>query len=353
MKITAPISRLEEIEPLAAAGTDEFYLGVVPAEWTERFNNRAVNRRIFGNLDSLAALREGVTRIHDLDCRVHLVLNAQHYSGEQLAALIELADVFDGAGGDAVIVGDAALVAVLAGQGLNSRIHISSVATCRNAEAAALYRDLGAHRVIFPRYVTLEEMATMHERVPELEYEAFVLNDGCVFEEGVCHTIHLPGQMGGPICMDGYGYHYERLDGRPLKSAENRRMAENEAAYRDWLWYRFGCGFSTTAEGYPYGPCGLCAINRMARAGVGTVKIAGREANTERKVRSVELVRRAIERHEEGADDDVLREFAQSLRDCRDRCATGFMCYYPEVLSHGSACRTGDDRQITAGGVSV
>ncbi len=332
MKITAPISRLEEIEPLAEAGTDEFYLGVVPAEWTERFNTRAVNRRIFGNLDSLEGLATAVAQIHALHRRVHLVLNAQHYSGEQLEGLLELAAQFDALGGDAVIVGDAALVALLGERGFGFHIHISSVATCRNAEAAAFYRDLGAHRIIFPRYVTLTEMAAIRERVSDLEYEAFILNDGCVFEEGVCHTIHLPGQMGGPICMDGYGYHYERIDGRPLKRAERERMETNEAAYKDWLWYRFGCGFSTTEEGYPYGPCGLCAVQRMAEAGIGTVKIAGREANTERKIRSVELVRRVFDRFDQTRAEQELMDYAQGLRDCSDRCATGYMCYYPEVL---------------------
>lgn len=332
MKVTAPISRLAEIEPLAAAGADEFYLGVVPAEWIERFNNRAVNRRIFGNLDSLAALREACDRIHALKRRIHLVLNAQQYSGEQLHALLELARFFDDIGGDAVIVGDAALVGMLADRQFSFRIHISSVATCRNTESAALYRDLGAHRVIFPRYMTLSEMAVMRESVPEIEYEAFVLNDGCVFEEGVCHTIHLPAALGGPICLDDYEYEYQRIDGRPLKYAERRHIESNEAAYREWLWYRFGCGFSTTPGGYPYGPCGLCALPRMVSAGIETVKIAGREAATERKIRAVELVRRVLGHMETQGTEFSVSEYAQGIRECPERCATGYMCYYPEVL---------------------
>ncbi len=57
MKIVAPLSKVEEVPLLAKAGADEFYCGVVPREWVERFGTSAVNRRIFGNLGRLEEVK--------------------------------------------------------------------------------------------------------------------------------------------------------------------------------------------------------------------------------------------------------------------------------------------------------
>lgn len=332
MKIVSPISRLDEVAPLAAAGADELYCGVVPRAWVERFQNAGVNRRVFGNLrdeDELAAV---IGAAHAAGSTVSMVLNAQHYSGAQVQALLDLARMFAELGGDAVIVGDLALLVQLAALGLPLRLHVSSLLSCRNAEAARLYSDLGAHRIVLPRDLGLSEIEAMAAALPNIELEAFILNDGCVFEEGSCHTIHLPGRLGGAICLDTYQCDSWRVDGKPLDARERAAFADNDARYRDWLHQRFSCGFSTTAEGYPYGPCGLCALPRLAAAGIAAVKIAGREAGTPRKQKSVEMVagtRRVLD----GAGGEAAIEFARGLRGRPDLCGGGFMCYYRETAA--------------------
>ena len=72
MKITAPISRVEEIEILAAAGADEFYCSVVPESWTSTFKTSAVSRRAFGNLPEFSDLEKAVTEAHRLGKKLHL-----------------------------------------------------------------------------------------------------------------------------------------------------------------------------------------------------------------------------------------------------------------------------------------
>lgn len=197
------------------------------------------------------------------------------------------------------------------------------------------YQELGATRIILPRDMTLKEIARLRGNMPGIEFEAFILNDGCVFEEGVCHSIHLPRQLGGAICMDNYSYDYQRTDGLGLSENEIAELSHNDECYQQWLWYRFGCGFSVTEEGYPYGPCGLCALPALQNSGVGSVKIAGRDAPLERKEKSVQLVRRSIDKWAQmGSESDPaqLLEFAQGLRSSQSYCSSGYMCYYPEVL---------------------
>lgn len=332
MRITAPISRAEEIGPMLAAGADELYFGVVPLGWAERFGVSTVNRRTFGNLEDGEALRRAVGAIRDGDGQASLALNGQQYTAERLELLQGLAERFAAAGGNAIIVGDMVLLDALAGMDLDLRLHISSIAGCRNGEAAEFYRDFGAARVVFPRHMTLVEMAEVAAAAPGLEFEAFVLNDGCLFDEGVCHTIHLPMKLGGPICMDSYELAYRCQDGRPPTARERAALDANDAAYKRWAWHKFSCGFSTTDDGQPFGPCGLCAIPFLAAHGINTIKIAGRETPTERKLKSLEMVRATLGRMEDGADPATLTDFARSLRARPDRCAEGYMCYYPEVL---------------------
>ncbi len=334
MKIVAPISQVTEIEPLALVGVNELYCGIVPPEWIDRFHVATANRRPSGNLSSYDELKRAIEAAHSHNISLSLVLNAQHYSAEGVDAATEIAQRFTEFGGDALIVSDLGLMSALTTALPGIRIHVSSVATCRNPAAAKLCRELGARRLILPRDVTLNEASVIAAEEPDIEVEAFILNDGCVFEEGACSTIHLPGRLGGPICLDTYARSHRRRGGGELSPTLKNRLNENDEAYRKWLWYRFSCGFSTSQSGMPYGPCGLCAIPTLRRRQIAAVKIAGREAPLSRKLASVKMVREIVDLDASGASDAEVSQYAMQLRPSHSHCATGYMCYYPEVLQN-------------------
>jgi U32 family peptidase len=333
VKLVAPISAPEDVAALARGGADEFYCGLVPRAWEMRFGRSTLNRRLGGNLGSFEELGRAVRAAHELGKRVSIAFNAQKYSGDRWDEILAMLDEMAESGADAVIIGDLGLLSVFAQRRPSIRIHLSSVASCHNSATAALAAELGASRVILPRQVTLDEMGMICRGAPELEVEAFVLSDGCVFEEGSCHTLHLPGALGGAICIDRYEYDYRRDDGKPLAPAQRARLAANDEAYEKWLWYTFSCGFTVTAEGLPHGPCGLCAILRLEAAGVTAVKIAGRQGPLHRRLRGVEMVRAVLDRAAGGSCEDEVAAFAQDLRKKRELCTSGYMCYYREVLT--------------------
>lgn len=333
MKIAAPLRRIEEVAPLAAAGADEFYCGFEPDEWVRRFGVGTLNRRSVANIATLDELAGVVEAAHAVGKSVSLTLNAQKYSAEQSRYILELADRLSTVGVHAVLVGDTGLLAMLCQGNHDFAVHVSSVASCRNSEAAKLYRDLGARRIILPRHVALHEIGQMVAAVPGMEFEVFALNDGCVFEEGLCHTIHLPPDKGGPICLDDYACAYARVDGGNLSQREVARFEEHERDYGLWLWYQFACGFTMTEQGLPHGPCALCAMAVLRRMGVAALKIVGREAGFARKLRSVQMLKAVLERIEAGAEDLEIAAFAQGLRGKPELCDSGYMCYYPEVLA--------------------
>ncbi|MAG58003.1 MAG: peptidase U32 [Planctomycetes bacterium] len=327
MKLVAPVSRHDEVEMLAAAGADELYCGVVPREWVDRFGTFGVNRRLFSNLKDLETLARVIDTAHELGRSVSLTLNAQHYAEEMTGALVDLAGRHAELGGDAVIVSDPVVVQEVARQVREVRVHVSSLASCHNTETARFCKELGARRIILPRHVTLAEIREMSSAVPEIELEVFGLNEGCVYEEGACHSIHLPVRLGGAICEGGYEVQHVREDGCDLTPGETEAFVVNERAYRDWVEHRFGCRLSLTE--LPFGPCGLCALPFLAGCGVVAVKVVGRGAPTPRKVKSTALV--AAIRDEVGRRSDAdVKRLARAVRKRSNLCDDGFMCYYPD-----------------------
>ena len=310
MKILAPLRNSDEVAALCSAGAHEFYCGLTPPNWEEAFGQTAVHRRNSrsAGVPSLEDLRRIVALAHPRP--VFATLNAPSYPPGAVPYLVEFGrTLIDDLGVAALIVADWELMLALCEAGLAARIHISSLATCRNHGAAAFYRDLGVARVILPRHMTLSEIE--ETAIPRLEWEVFVLNDGCAFEEGICATTHALG----PYCID------DRID------AGSGRLGER---YEFWKWTLNNCGCQTS-RGYTLGPCGLCALPRLARLGVASLKVVGREASLARKVASMRLAAIALGLAEKGAGPESIRETIVGERGAAQLCENARLCYYPDV----------------------
>ena len=179
-----------------------------------------------------------------------LVLNAQHYAAAQIEAAEEIAGRFADLGGDALIVSDLGLVERLATRFPGAARAPPFGGDLPQRGGGALCQTLGARRLILPRDVTLAEATAIAEEVPDIEIEAFVLNDGCIFEEGACRTIHLPGQLGGPICLDRLPLPPSSARRRELSARLAARLQENDEGHEALAVVPLSCGFSTTPEGF-------------------------------------------------------------------------------------------------------
>ncbi len=332
LQIVAPVSRPDEVEPLLAEGADELYCGLLPPEWIERFSfSVPLNRRDsgLGNLSSFRSLETIVSDAHKAGAPVYLTLNAPTYTQGQMAFLqtycqraAEEADV------DGFLVADPGVMRLLAEWTPDKRIHASSVAAVHNSMAVRLFRDMGVSRIVFPRQVTAKEVAAIHHAVPDMELEVFILNDGCVLEEGHCSTTH----GAGPFCLTNWEYRFRAADGgRTLTGAELQRLESNQAAYRSWILCHEASGPLTTPTGYPMGPCGLCAIHAFKQAGVSALKIVGRESPTARKLASVRMTRTIRDLAVTGATESDIAAAAHELRQTFDACHDRSFCYYPEL----------------------
>lgn len=338
--IQAPVGSADEVEMLVGSGATELYTGFVPSEWTDRFTDAVwINRRgpASGNLRTVAELEAVCRSAHEAGATLSVTLNAPHHAGERLDLAAEIAGAAKEVGVDALIVADPGLLLTLHRRGIDLETRLSSVAATHSIAAARLaarpIRDggLGVRRVVLPRHVTVDEVADVVAAVPEIAFEVFGMNDQCPFEEGHCFTQHYLGGL-PVLCQDRGRSTPHRLDsGEPVDDPSWNTHLD---ARHGWLDACASFTGALSRTGVPQSTCGLCALHALARAGVRAVKIVGREAAAYRKLRSVQLVRRILDRIAEGHSGDVVAAEARQLRGSPELCASGRACYYHDVLDH-------------------
>ena len=317
MKILAPLKHSAEVKPLLEAGADEFFCGLTPPDWEKHCGQAWANRR--------APASAGIPDVDDFERAVeaaegrpvHVALNAPYYPPGGVEMLVDFGALLLRKGASALIVADMELLLAFAEGGLASRIHVSSLATCTNPGSAAFLRDLGVARIVLPRHLTLDEIEKI--RVPGVEFETFLLNDGCVFEEGLCATTHAAGTF----CLD---------DGEGTEGMNPEAFER----YAFWKWTLTHCGCQTS-RGYPVGPCGLCALPRFLEMGIGSFKVVGREASLARKEKAVEMAARAMRIARGGGAPEEIRRAVIDLRGAAPMCEGAHLCYYPDVWRPPSA----------------
>ncbi|MBP7061307.1 U32 family peptidase [Patescibacteria group bacterium] len=87
---------------------------------------------------------------------------------------------------DAIIFSDPGTYTIIKKYLPNVRLHLSTQANTLNYEAIRFRYDLGVHRVVLARELTLQEIKTIKEKVPEMELEVFVHGSMCMAYSGRC-----------------------------------------------------------------------------------------------------------------------------------------------------------------------
>ncbi len=336
MRILAPLSNVQEVEILSRCGADEFYTGIMPREWVNTFSESIwTNRRgpVTANFGEISDLKEAVSIAHRLGKEVFIAFNAPYYTGRQLEVLLPIIqDIVQEVDPDGLIVSDVGLMLAVSDSRIDKPIIVSTMAVAHNVEAIDFFRDVGARRVILPRQLSLSEIASIRSRVSDLEVEAFILNDTCVFQEGHCHTQHNVPQMES-FCYTPWEYTtLSNGDLQPVEGNLEEEWLKNIEDYREWLWFCKNCGYSMTIRGLTNGACGLCAIPRLRQAGINALKIVGRESSLDRKAKSVIVVRNILDMVLSGKGEVEVMEEARRLRGTPEFCDSGYMCYYRDAI---------------------
>ena len=322
MTALVPLNSAELLTRLHEARVGEVYVGFHDEGWNARFGSAELNRMSgFGreaNPFDFEQMCEQVSRAKELGMRAFVCFNASSYTDAQRsyirdAYLPQLARV----GAQGIILSSLALVEAARNEGLDAVI--STVAGVFNARLAAYYGNLGATRIILPRDLSIFEIQDIVVAQPQLEYEVFLMRNGCMFSDSHCLGCHRAGKPS--LCTSLRTGEWDiRLKGG-VHSAPDEVLLQR-ARQSEWLLNTH----------YHRRTCGLCALWRFEQLGIAAYKVVGRGDDADDLVRDATLVVQNTQIARSCATEEEYHERMQLPSDPRTLCGyNGLSCYYPEI----------------------
>lgn len=320
MKVLVPLNNEECLKAFSDAGADEMYLGFYDEAWLEKFGEYADINRMSGfkaraNQYNFHEMTEVAKKIKALGRSAFVTMNANCYSRERIAYIQEhYFPAIKEAEIDGLIISDVLLAKAAVEYGIP--IVASTMCGIYNRDIANYYREAGMHRIILPRDLSLDEIASICEAFDDMEYEVFFMRNGCVFSDSYCLGMHR--RECGATC--GFLRSHPKRFITEDVSFENRQAIDTN----DFLYNNH----------FHHDACGMCALYRMKEMGIGSLKIVGRADNYESVCEDIRLAKRNIQiAKEAGSEQEFLRKMEYPAHAQR-KCMWGFSCYYPEVRFH-------------------
>ncbi|WP_139653714.1 peptidase U32 family protein [Raoultibacter phocaeensis] len=302
-ELLAPAGGFDQLAYAIHFGADAVYLAC------DRFGlrQRAANF-------ALADMPRAVACAHERGVAVHVTLNAS-MTGDDVAALPAYLEALAEAGADAFIMSDLGAVRLAKRHAPQVALHISTQASCMNAEAALMWYELGARRIVCAREMSVADIAAMREALPdELELEVFAHGAMCMAVSGRCLiSDHVNGRSANKgYCTQPCRWTYALVE--ETRPEERFSIEEDEKG-----------SFILSSKDLNM----LHHLDDLARAGVDSIKIEGRV----KKAYYVATVVNAYRQVLDGADPSA---FDRDLEAVSHRpYSTGFFYGPAEQAPHG------------------
>lgn len=174
-ELLCPAGSLESLRFALAYGADAVYAGA------PRYSLRARNNEFHKS----AILTEGIGLMHAAGKQFFLTVNLMAHNNKvdtfvrDLEPLVEL-------GPDALIMADPGLIMIVRERWPDMPIHLSVQANTVNFASVNFWKSLGLSRIILSRELSLDEIANIRERCPDIELEVFVHGALCIAYSGRC-----------------------------------------------------------------------------------------------------------------------------------------------------------------------
>lgn len=333
----APIDGPEQVPLVVGAGATELYCGYIPDDWRTTYNRdggpahpiqMSLNRREsrHSNLTRLEELLAVVGSAHAKGVPVYITVNFAYYPDFTYPYMLDFCRHILGSGADGLIIADPGLIsAVRESIGDDVKVILSTCTQVASAPAVELFRRLGVQRITFPRHIALAEIERITRAVPDIGYEVFILEGRCTYDDGNCNILHC----GGSFCMEELVWDIWRADGGEPSWEETTRLRTLQGEYRRWT-YPFANDLKNASAWRNMG-CGICSLPfLLRRTGVTALKLAGRGIDNLQKLKSLWLLRKALNLARNGAGSADIRELVSQLPDCREECVSGYRCYFPD-----------------------
>lgn len=176
-ELLLPAGDQEKLKTAVLFGADAVYLG------GKEYSLRAAA----GNL-TLQEMAEGLKFAHEHGKKVYTAVNILAHNAD-LAGLPAYLESLQEMQVDGMIISDLGVMRLARQYAPAVPITISTQASITNYEAAVVYKELGASRLVLARELSLEEIAAIKEKLA-IELEVFVHGAMCVSYSGRCLLSH-------------------------------------------------------------------------------------------------------------------------------------------------------------------
>ena len=305
VELLLPAGNIEKLDYAINYGADAVYLGMVD------FSLRSMRK---GEIITAENLKNAVDLAHSYGKKVHMTLNIYAFN-EDIDNLYKTLDIIKEAKPDALIVSDFGILNVIKRELPEIALHISTQTNTLNYEAVKYWRDFGAKRVILARELSIVQIRTIREKVPDIELECFVHGSQCVSFSGRCllsdYMTDGERQANHGGCAQPCRWSYKLLE--ETRPGEYFEIEQNERGT------------------HILSPKDLALINyipQLIEAGVDSFKIEGRTKSLYYVSAVAKTYRKAIDNYYSGIQDDSL--FDELLKVGNRGYTTGFYLNKPD-----------------------
>ncbi len=286
-ELLSPAGSLKSQRHAFAYGADAVYAGL------PRYSLRVRNNEF-----DHGHLKIGIDEAHALGKQFYVACNIAPHNRKLATFIADIAPVV-AMNPDAFIMSDPGLIMMVREQWPELPIHLSVQANAVNWAAVKFWQQQGLTRVILSRELSLDEIAEIKQRVPEMEIEVFVHGALCIAYSGRCllsgYFNHRDPNQG--TCTNACRWKYSLKGAQPANESESSQgdsaLFLEESARPGELMPIDEDEHGT----YIMNSKDLRAIQHIRRfieIGVNSLKIEGRTKSHYYVARTAQLYRRAI-----------------------------------------------------------
>lgn len=281
IELLSPAGNRERLEYALAYGADAVYMA------GSRYSLRA-----FADNFEPDELKSALELVHSKGKKAYITVNIYAHNSD-IDGMEDYFHFLYDIGADAVLVSDLGVLEAAKKGAPELPVHISTQANVTNYAAARFFCNAGAERIVLARELSIEEIALIHQKVPQAELEAFVHGAACISYSGRCLlSDYLTGRSANQgKCAQPCRWGYELV---PQGRADSFPIAQDERGT------------------YILNSKDLCMIDHLgelADAGVTSFKIEGRMKTAYYTAAVTNAYRRATDRLEAGLEPDpALKE---------------------------------------------
>ena len=282
-----------EIDELIKYGVTEFFLGIVPAEWRNKYGwEISLNKRTSwrDNFLDYKKLKEMIDYIKYQNKKTYIVLNDFSYAKEQIQDIKNIVYKIESFDPYGYIIGDISLILQFEKWKITKPIHVSVISGCLNKYSVNFFKRFKyVKSITLPRYISLKEIKEIRDNT-NLELSCFAVTGKCEFGEEYCFTFHSDKRE--VFCNRKFSL---KTESQEKKQSSNEYMSKAQLK------------------------CGLCAVYYFKKIGINSVKYPSRGHLID-TFKTIQLINKVCLC-------DNLDE-VKGLQKDREKCDSGLNCAY-------------------------